>query len=159
MADIVVDGKTRVFWVPSMANPNAGTTTELNAGLNLTSILTRDGLIGFGPETAEVDSTGLDATFEAKKAGTATFGETKLRLKKQSGTDTAYTTLTYAAAGYVVIRRNISQSTAWASTQAYEAFPAECGYRMYLDPELNTLSRYEVRIFITDDPYLDAAVA
>jgi hypothetical protein len=159
MADIVVDGKTRVYWVTTISNIAAPTVAELNAGINITSICTRDGLIGFGPDTADVDSTGLDATFEAKRAGTAQFGDVRLRLKKQSSGDTTYTTLTYQTEGYVVIRRNVAQGTAWAASQNAEVFPAQCGYRMYMDPELNTLSRYEIPIKITDDPNLDAVVA
>jgi hypothetical protein len=49
MADITSDGKTRVYWVTSIANINAPTTTELNAGIDLTSTLTADGLSGFQP--------------------------------------------------------------------------------------------------------------
>jgi hypothetical protein len=37
MADVVADGKTRVYWVTTISNQNAPTTTELNAGMDLTS--------------------------------------------------------------------------------------------------------------------------
>jgi hypothetical protein len=37
MADIPGDGKIRAYWVTSIANQNAPTTTELNAGIDLTS--------------------------------------------------------------------------------------------------------------------------
>lgn len=160
MANIRVDGMIRVFWVASISNIAAPTVAELNAGINLTSTLTKDGLIGFGPETARVDATGLDSTFEEQDVGTATFGDgVKLRLKKQTGTDTIYTTLIYGAAGYVVIRRNLATGTAWAIAQLAEVIPSICGYRQYLDPEMNTLSRYEVPIAVSKAANLDAVVA
>jgi hypothetical protein len=37
MADIIVDGQTRVAYVPTIANIAAPTTTELNAGTLLQS--------------------------------------------------------------------------------------------------------------------------
>ena len=57
MADIIVDGKTRVAYVPTIANIAAPTTTELNAGTLLQSTLIPAGLEGFENSTAEVDNT------------------------------------------------------------------------------------------------------
>jgi hypothetical protein len=47
MADITADGKTRVYWVTTISNINAPTTTELNAGIALQATMTADGLNGF----------------------------------------------------------------------------------------------------------------
>jgi hypothetical protein len=159
MPDITADGKTRVSWVPTIANINAPTTTELNAGMLLHSTLTADGLIGFKPETADVDTSALDSTFNTNVNGRTNFSGTMFRLKKQSGTDTIFTTLVRDTAGYVVIRRSITASTAWASAQAIEVYPALCGEVARVDPEPNTVERYEVPIKVTASPSLRAAVA
>lgn len=159
MADITADGKTRVAWVPSIASTSAPTTTELNAGLLLQSTMTADGLNGFRPDTADVDTSSLDSTFSTMVNGRTSFSGTLLRLKKQSGTDTIFTTLVRDAAGYVVIRRSIAASTAWASSQAVEVYPALCGEVARVDPEPNTVERYEIPIKITGTPNLRAAVA
>jgi hypothetical protein len=159
MADITADGKTRVAWVPSVANINAPTTTELNAGMLLQSTMTADGFAGFRPETADVDTSSLDSTFNTMVNGRTSFSGTLLRLKKQSGTDTIFDTLTRDTAGYVVVRRSVTSSTAWASAQKVEVYPALCGEVARLDPEPNSVERYEVPINITSAPALRAAVA
>lgn len=159
MPDITADGKTRVAWVPSIANIAAPTTTELNAGMLLQATLTADGLAGFRPDTADVDTSSLASTFNTAVNGRTSFSGTMLRLKKQSGTDTIFTTLVRDAAGYIVIRRSIAESTAWASAQAVEVYPALCGEVARLDPEPNTVERYEVPIKVTSSPNLRAAVA
>lgn len=159
MPDITADGKTRVYWVTTIANINAPTTTELNAGIALQSTLTADGLNGFQPATADVDTSALDSTFSTMVNGRTSFSNTALRLKKQSGTDTIFTTLVRDTAGYVVIRRSVAASTAWASAQAIEVYPALCGEVSRLDPEPNTVERYEIPIKITSAPALRAAVA
>jgi hypothetical protein len=159
MPDITADGKTRVYWVPTIANINAPTTTELNAGLALQSILTADGMVAFRPDTADVDTSALDSTFNTTVNGRTSFSGTLLRLKKQSGTDTIFTTLVRDAAGYVVIRRSVASTTAWTSTQACEVYPALCGEVARVDPEPNSVERYEIPIKVTASPALRAAVA
>jgi hypothetical protein len=82
-----------------------------------------------------------------------------LRLKKQTGTDTIFDTLVRDAAGYVVVRRSVASTTAWASAQKVEVYPALCGEVARMDPEPNTVERYEIPIKITSTPALRAAVA
>lgn len=159
MSDITADGKTRVYWVTTVANINAPTTTELNAGIALQTTMTADGLNGFQPATADVDTSSLDSTFSTMVNGRTSFSNTSLRLKKQSGTDTIFTTLVRDTAGYVVIRRSLTASTAWASAQAVEVYPALCGEVSRMDPEPNTVERYEIPIKITSSPALRSAVA
>lgn len=164
MADIVADGKTRVYWVTTISNQNAPTTSELNAGTDLTSTLTADGLTGFQPETAAVDTSSLASTFTSNVNGRTSFSSTKLRLKKQSGTDTIFTTLVRDTDGFLVIRRSVTQSTSWASSQAVEVYPALIGEVARMDPEPNTVERYELPVMITagaagTGPSLRAAVA
>jgi hypothetical protein len=159
MPDITADGKTRVYWVSTIANINAPTTAELNAGIALQSTMTADGLNGFQPATADVSTSALDSTFDTMVNGRTSFSNTSLRIKKQSGTDTIFTTLTRDTAGYVVIRRSITASTAWASAQACEVYPALCGEVSRIDPEPNTVERYEIPIKITGSPALRSAVA
>ena len=159
MADIYDDGMTRVSWVPSIANTAAPTTTELTAGVLLQSILTGDGLIGFEPDTQGVDTTSLASTQDTEVPGSDKLGGCALRLKKQSGTDTAYTTLTRNAVGFIAIRRDTAQATAWTSNDPVEVYPVACGTTKKLKPERNTVSRYEIPLFVTGTANVRAAVA
>lgn len=160
MADIFSDGMTRVAYVASISNQAAPTTTELNAGILLQSLITADGLVGFEATTADVDNSALDSTFDTVGIGRDSYSGTLLRLKKQTvGADTAYATLIRGAAGYIVIRRDVASTTAWASADAVEVYPIVCGRRKRLAPEKNTVTRYEVPTKITSAPSPDAVVA
>lgn len=159
MADIVTDGKTKVWSVPSIANIAAPTTAELNAGTALEGVMTPDGLQGFEADTADVDNSSLKSTFDTKKAGRAAFSNTMLRLKKQSGTDSVYDTLVREYVTHVVIRRGTDSDTAWTAGDEVEVYPVECGEVRNLPPEANTVQRYEVPIKVTTEPNLRAVVA
>lgn len=160
MADVFADGQVRVAYVPAIANNNAPTTTELNAGVLLQSTLTADGLDGFDATTAEVDTTSLASTFSTKNIGRDEYSGTMLTLKKQTvGSDTIRTTLSRGTAGYVVIRRGIPETTAWASAQQVEVYPIICGRRKELKPEQNSVLKYQVPTPITAAPSPDAVVA
>lgn len=159
MADITADGKTRVYWVTTISNIAAPTTTELNAGIDLTATLTADGLTGLQPDTADVDTSSLASTFNTMVNGRSSFSNTRLRLKKQASGDTIFTTLIRDTAGYLVVRRSIAQATAFASAQGLEVYPALCGEVARMDPEPNSVERYEIPLKITSTPNLRAAVA
>lgn len=160
MADVFADGNTRVAFVPSIANIALPTAAELNAGTLLQSVMTADGLVGFEAKTIEIDTTALASTFDTKSIGRDSFSGTMLRLKKQTyGSDTVYSTLTRGTAGYVVIRRGILETTAWATSQAIEVYPIVCGQIGYMPPAANSIQKYEITTPITSAPNLRAAVA
>ena len=160
MADIYGDGQVRVAYVPTISNNAAPTTTELNAGILLQSQITADGLEGFEASTAEVDTTALNSTFDTKSIGRDSYSGTLLRFKKQTvGSDTVLTTLTRGTTGYIVIRRGIAETTAWASSQKVEVYPVICGRRKDLKPASNTLLKYEIPTMINSAPTPDATVA
>lgn len=159
MADSLSDGRTRVSWVPSIANIAAPTVAELNAGTILHDKMTPDGLAGFEPDTADVDVSALDSTFNTVVAGRAGFSGTMLRLKKQSGTDTVYNLLVRDLAGFVVVRRDTTAATAWAASDKAEVYPSVLGETRNLPPEANSVHRYEVPVKVASTPNLRATVA
>jgi hypothetical protein len=159
VADSASDGRTRVSYVPTIANLAAPTTAELNAGTALEALITADGLTGLQPDTADVDNSALNSTFSTVTAGRASFSGTGLKMKKQSGTDTVYNLLTYATAGYLVIRRDVTAGTAWAASQAVEVYPIVCGEVQNQDPAPNELHKYVVPLKVTAQPNLRATTA
>lgn len=160
MADSLADGQTRVAYVPSIASQSAPTTTELNAGILLQSLITPDGLIGFEPTTADVDTSALNSVYSTVDIGRDSFSGTMLRLKKQTTGDTAYTTLgTRGTSGFVVIRRSVAETTAWTSSQAVEVYPIKTGRRRRLAPEANAIEKYEIPMKIYQAPNIDAVIA
>ena len=160
MADSLSDGRTRVSWVLTIASATLNpTTAELNAGTLLNSLLTPDGLVGFEPETGDVDVSAIDSTFDTKLAGRASFSGTLLRLKKQTGSDTVYNAFVRDVAGFVVVRRDVLAGTAWGAAQAVEVYPAVTGETRNVAPESNTVHRYEVPIKVSATPNIRATTS
>jgi hypothetical protein len=159
MADSLADGMTRVAFAGSVANIALPTAAECNAGILLQSVLTADGLMGFEASTAPVPTTSLAAKFDTNTVGRDSFSGTGLRFKKQLTGDTAYTTLVKGVSGFLIVRRDIAESTAWAAGQSVEVYPITCGRRKNLAPEANSVRKYEVPTMITLDPNIDATVA
>lgn len=159
MADIPIDGKTRVAYVAAIANKAAPTVAELNAGLLLQQTMTADGLMGFEANTADVDTTSLASTFDTVTVGRDSFSGTALRIKKQDGTDTIFNTLQKGVTGFIVVRRYVLQTTAWAAAQKVNVYPIICGTERELPPEANTVGKYEMPTKIYDEPVLRATVA
>jgi hypothetical protein len=160
MGDIPGDGKIRVDWVPAIANINAPTVTELNAGIRVSQWMTADGVVGFRPDTADVPTSGLEDTFDTNTNGRRSFSGTLLRFKKQTGSDAVYTTMTPDTEGYIVIRRSLPAATAYASSQHLQGvYPVICGETAWMDPEPNTVERFEIPLKMRAQPALRVAVA
>lgn len=156
MSDIIVDGKTKVSYVATLASISGPSAATIAAGTSLELVLTADGLAGFAPTTAEVDATSLGSTFDTKQPGRASYSGTRLRLKRQSGTDTVYDLLVRNLAGYIVIRRGVDRATAYAVADKLEVYPVVFGEVQNMDPEPNTMQRYDVPVFISSEPNLRA---
>jgi hypothetical protein len=158
MADSNADGRTKVYSVPSISNIAAPTTAELNAGVQLDGLMTPDGLVGFERDTGDVDNSKLNSTFSTMSAGRVAYSGTLIRLIKQTGTDTVYNTLVYAFATNIVVRRDVTATTAWTASDKVEVYPVQCGEVRNLAPEANSVHKYEVMTKITSQPNLRATV-
>lgn len=159
MPDSNADGRTKIYVVPSISNIATPTTTELNAGIDVSGLVTPDGLVGFEPDTGDVDNSKINSTFSTTSAGRVSYSGTMLRMIKQDGTDTVYNTLVYGYAGYIVVRRDVTSATAWTAAQKAEVYPIQCGEVRNLSPEANAVHKYEVPTKITAQPNLRATVA
>jgi hypothetical protein len=161
MADIIVDGMTRAYFVTTISNIAAPTVAELNAGTALQTTLVPSGLENFENTTASVDNTSLASQFDTTLPGKSSFGDTALLLKKQDGTDTVYNALTTPGTnGYVVIRDGVLSTTAWTIADKAEVYPVRTGrHSMVGRGEANTVLKYRVPVKITADPNLKAVVA
>lgn len=159
MPDIVVDGQTKVWFVPTIALATlVPTTTELNAGTALESVLIAAGLEGFDPSNADIDNTSLASTFDTKLPGRTGFSGTGLMLKKQTGTDTPWTTLkTPNTSGFIVIRDGSASTVVWAIGNKLAVYPIMTGQWAYVGRgEANSVLRYRVPTPVTSQPNLDA---
>lgn len=160
MPTLRTDGRTKVWYVPTIASLSAPTAAELNAGTSLECQMTPDGLVGFEPDTSEIDNSSLCSSFTTKQAGRAEFSGTMIRLMKSSATaDTIYNLLVRDLVGYIVIRRGPLSTDAWATGNKVEVYPIETGETKNLAPESNGLQKYEVPFTVTASPSIRATVA
>jgi hypothetical protein len=161
MADIIVDGKTRVAFVPTIANKAAPTVAELSAGTLLHDTLVPDGMEGFEPDPGEVDNTSFGSTFDTKLPGVSSFSGTRLVLKKQDGTDTVHSTLTaFDTGGNIVVRAGTKLKTdTWALSDKVQVFPIRTGAWAYVNPERNSVLKYWVATPVSAEPNFNATVA
>lgn len=159
MADLISDGKTRVAWLSTVANINAPTTSELDAGADYTKRITPDGL-KLDPSTADVDTSSLASTFDTKTVGRIGF-DVELTFKRgDNPTDDApYSTLKYGVSGYLVVRRGVAYDTAWTTGQKVEVYPITCGEPQNSSPAANEVMKFVSPMKVTDSPATTATVA
>lgn len=162
MADIVVDGLNRVDFVPTIAAADLVlTAAEYTAGVRLDKTIAPGGLEGFEASPGEVDNTAFSSRFDTKVPGVSSYSGTRLILKKQTGTDTVFDTLTvFATSGFIVIRYGIDADVAPAAAQTnVNVYPIMTGDWDWMSPERNSMLRYFVATPIVAEPAKDVTVA
>lgn len=159
MADSTTDGRTKVYAVASIANIAAPTVAELNAGIDLSGLITPDGLEGFEPDTGDVDNAKLNSTFNSVLPGRVSVSGTQVTMIKQTGTDTVYNTLVYGFATNIVIRRDVTSTTAWTIGDKVETWPSACGEVKNLKPAGNEVHKYTIPLKPSAQPNLRGTVA
>ncbi|WP_137991268.1 hypothetical protein [Streptomyces vilmorinianum] len=159
MSDVINDGKTRVAWVTSIANISSPAVAELEAGIDLTERITPDGL-NIPAETADVDNSSLASTFTTNRAGRRSFSpELTLKRGDTPTDDLPWSTLVYQALGYLVVRRVLPYTTAWAAGQEVEVYPVECGERNTVPPAPNEVGKFMSPMKLRAEPETSAVVA
>jgi len=159
VSDVIVDGKTRVYWVPSISNISAPTVAELDAGLDFTQRITPDGLT-VTPETASVDNSNLASTFNTERAGRRGFTvELTCKRGDTPTDDLPWTTLTYKETGFLAVRRILPYETDWTAGQETEVYPVECGEPQQTPPAPNEVAKFMSPLKLTSDPDTRAVVA
>jgi hypothetical protein len=160
MSDLISDGNTKVSWVPSIANLNAPTASELNAGSDWTARLTPDGL-KTDPTTADVDTSSLASTFSTTAPGRRSY-DVELTFKRGTlGTsdDQPYATLLYNTSGNIVVRRGLAYGTAYAAGQTVEVYPVAVSEPANVAPAANEVSKFTSTMKVVTDPATRATVA
>lgn len=159
MSDLISDGKTRVVWASTIANINAPTVAEINAGSDYTQRITPDGL-KTDASTETVDTSSLASTFTTQEVGRRGF-DIELTFKRGSTPteDSPYTTLTYNTHGYLIVRRAVDYTTAVAAGQKVEVYPVACGEPQQVAPAANEVMKFMSPMKLTTEPNTRATVA
>ncbi len=150
----------RLDYVPTLTNPAAPTVAGLTAGVPLTAHLGRSGLTT--PRSANTMDIS-DAFSKQNKSGRGTKGGEQLSLTffrdSVTGSDTAWSTLTEATDGYLVVRRFGGPAVAWAATQKVEVYPIEVISREMQPIAENTPQQFVATCAVPAETQQDATVA
>jgi hypothetical protein len=159
---LVHDGNYKVTWVTTIANQNAPTVAELNAGLDLECQVTPDGLSREASDES-VDTSRLCSVFTTTQVGRTGFecSVTLVRLDESvvGVVDTAYHTIVKGTRAYLVVRDDLPSGTAFAAGQELEVYPVQAGTRSKATPAANELQTFTLPLMVTADPSLAAEVA
>lgn len=159
MADMLVDGATKVTYVPAIANIAAPTVAELTAGTDLECLTTADGL----SQTVNEDVVSIPKLCEilnAESPGRVNF-QIVLTLVRQDADvdDVAWTTLIRKTAGFLVIRDGVDYQTAYAAGDKVQVFPGAAGERRPNAREANGAVTFNSQWYVNKQYDLDAVVA
>lgn len=128
MSDVIVDGRTAVFFLPTAVNINAITVAEFTAGKRLDQYMVPTGLTGFDTQQAEIDNTALSQGNNSNLPGRKSYSGTGLMFKEQNPIVEPITAVsTEGTDGIIVIRDRILSDTAIAAAQKYEAYEVRTG--------------------------------
>ncbi|MBX6166290.1 MAG: hypothetical protein IRY84_01395 [Thermobispora bispora] len=159
MADLLGDGNVKVTFCLTIADISNPTAAELNAGVDLQTVITKDGL-NISPEQSAVDNTSLASRDETEDAGTVKYS-LELTVKRQDSplTDIGWNTLTDRQLGYLVVRRNRPHEDPYEAGDPVEVYPVRCGRPNMQPPELNAAQRFTSKLFNHTAPDTQAVVA
>lgn len=152
MADPVFypfDAHTKVYWVTTIASIAAPTTTELNAGTDISCYLTKDGL-DTGVSESAVDGSTLCSTIDGETAGTSKYSPTlKMYRATVDADDDAWNLVSLGTAGYLVVRRAIANSTAWTAAQKVEVYQGQFGNPMPAASAANANVTFTAKVYVS----------
>jgi hypothetical protein len=167
MSVVIMDGRVRVYWLTACSNIALPTTTELNAGTDLTGYITPDGLeITVGTGKVPVGNVGSTYTLNRVGRREPDVSLTCHHDATSGSTDPAWNLLVYRAVGFLAVRTGVDKATAWTTGQgaggttgALQMFPVECGEYNPIKPGENTAWDFTVPLTVYLDPNTRAVVA
>jgi hypothetical protein len=142
---------TEVFWVTTVTSYNTITSTEINAGADLSTFVRNMPDL---PRTANlVDVATIDSKFEKRQVGTRGGDVASLEILRDDSADTAYTTLSEDTVGYLVLGR-AGWTTAGTSGvgDVVDVFPATVASSEDGTPGRNDPDFAVIQLAITDTP-------
>jgi hypothetical protein len=157
MAVVPIDGNVRVTFCSAITTTTAPTTTELNAGTALEGYITPDGL-DIAPTTGQRDTSNLGSRQNTYKSGRKSFA-IKVMFHHASGTDVPWNLLPYNTDGFLVVRRGVDATTAWATSDKVEVYPVNTGEPVETKPAPDGNWDFESPMFVSGDAETRAVVA
>lgn len=156
MSRFVYEGKTNVYWVLSIATASTPTLSEIQAGVDLTNFVAKDG-VAVNINTNNVDSATIAEIFDAQVAG-SWGADLQVTMFRDDATDTAWNTCVYGSNGYVVIDRFNASGSDPGNGDKVEVWPSEMHQPAPQNSAMNTQVRFVESFAVTSQPSLTATV-
>lgn len=155
MADLTYDGSVLAFWVTTLTAPSGPSAAQIAAGIPLHLHMTPTGLT-YGAGNDTIDNSKINSTFTTMAIGRRNFALTATVIRDSADTDGIEAGLTFKATGWLCVRKNLAATTAPATGQKWDVFPAQVGNAQPNDPGPNTLQTITYQFANTGDPFLNA---
>lgn len=157
---VAADGNIKVVWCTSVT-ATAPTTTQLNAGVDLSFYLSADGFTTSVSEQTITDDRLADVqTFENKGRTQYSIDNLRYVYNLTSAPDNAaYNALTPNVQGFLVVRFQIPPATAWAAGQKVDVWPVILGEQQKEPPAANSVLHVVQKPFVIGQVIKDAVVA
>lgn len=143
------DEFTTVLWVPGASaisdirNPATG---ELEAGLDWTCELTKDGLAP-GGQTDHTDDGALCRNLDGALIGSVGY-DFLLKLRRNHSADSAWVVAEWGADGYLVVRRGWAYGVAFADGQKVEVYKGQLGEPVVNTSAANAQTTFELPVLV-----------
>src|SRR6478609_7554312 len=145
-------GKSKFYFVPSIAAPATPTQAELTAGTQLTSALA--GFTGFDAKAQFIDAPNFGAVQTPKIPGEIQSSDSSLEFNEDDTSNPLRTTLARGTVGYILV----SPNGATISTSKVDVFPIQVAANTRNYASGNAVAKYTVDVAITSIPSSDAVM-
>lgn len=156
MARFVYEGRTNVYWVLSIATDSTPTLTEIQAGVDLSPFVAKDG-VAVNINTNNVDSATITEIFDAQVVG-SWGADLQLTMFRDDTADTAWNTCVYGSNGYIVIDRFNLAGADPGNGDKVEVWPAQMHQPAPQNSATNTQVRFIEALAVREQPNLRATV-
>jgi len=161
MPKMLADGNTKLVWVEALANFHAPTVAELNAGLDLSCLVTAaDYQLGDATD-GEINDPPLCSNQDVMAPGRTTYaGQMNFFRWTTVPEDTAWTTFTQKGiAGYLIQRVGKASGDPWAAGDEVQVYQVITGTPAMLSPGQNAYHKFRQRFFVQESVDERAEVA
>jgi hypothetical protein len=151
------DGQVRIQVVATIASIAAPTTSELNAGTNISNFVTKDGLT-VPAEQNYVDNFSIAETYNAQVVGSFGGPITMIGIR-DNATDTFWDLVVYGTNTHLVVRRGVATATAYSSTQKVEVYPIQWHEPLPTQTAQDEQGKFTAAAAVRSQPNLKSVIA
>lgn len=152
MTALAHEAKVTWYWATTVASTSAPTAANITAATKLIHVTNYD----TPSSEAEVDVSDIDSLYDTGVVGTTKAGPITLTIKRDDGTDTMWTLFnTPRTAGFLIKSFNGVASVG----AKVEVYPGQYGQRRPSGFAKNAVQTFDIAVYVTSAPNLDAVVA